>query len=213
MKEELGDLLFQVIFHAQIGKEKGEFSIEEVLEFTIEKMIRRHPHVFGGAKVKTAREALARWESLKTQEKRNKRRKSVLDGVPRQLPALLRARQLQSRAARVGFDWTEWTPVWLKVREEMEEVEESLREGHPPSIEAELGDVFFSLVNAARFLKIDPEEALRKANQRFSNSFQTMEGRAKRQRRSLADMGADEMEQLWEEAKKANESGRRPLRP
>ena len=203
LREELGDVLFQVIFHAEIAKEKGEFTIEDVLTELSRKMIRRHPHVFSNAKVGTAKEALARWEILKSQESRNKKRKSVLDGVPRQLPALLRSNQLQSRASRVGFDWSSFRPVWKKVREELRETEVSIREGNRRSIESELGDLFFSLVNASRFLKVDPEDALRKANQRFAGRFREMEKRARNLKRSLSEMGPAEMDRLWEEAKAA----------
>ncbi len=203
LKEELGDVLFQVVFHARIAKEKGEFTIEDVLRELTDKMIRRHPHVFSNVKVGTAKEALVRWEKLKNQEVRNKKRKSVLEGVPKQLPALLRANQLQSRAARVGFDWPAFKPVWRKVREEMSEVEVEIGRKRQRSIEAELGDLFFALVNAARFLKVDPEEALRKANHRFSERFQAMEKRARKEARSLSEMSLAEMDHLWEKAKKA----------
>lgn len=213
LKEELGDLLLQVVFHAQIAKERGEFAIEEVLSALTDKLVRRHPHVFGNTKVETTREVLARWEELKNQEKRNKKRKSVLDGVPKQLPALIRANQLQSRAARVGFDWTELKPVWQKVQEEMEELEHSIKEEQPRSIQAELGDLLFALVNIARFLKVDPEEALRKTNERFTERFHSMEKQAKKSRRSLSAMSLDEMDRMWEEAKRVERSkGKRRAR-
>ena len=202
LKEELGDLLFQVVFHAKIAREKGEFSINDILVSLKNKMVRRHPHVFAGARVGTAREALARWETLKQREKGPKKRESILDGVPRQLPALIRAGQLQSRAARVGFDWSEFGPVWKKVREELRETEEAIRGKKPAPIESELGDLLFSLVNAGRFLGVDPEEALRKANDRFTNRFRSMEKKTKRSGRHLSELGLDEMNRLWDEAKK-----------
>jgi len=202
LKEELGDLLFQVVFHAQIAREKGEFSMNDILVSLRNKMIRRHPHVFAGAKVGTAKEALGRWEKLKQKEKKGKTRESVLDGVPRQLPALIRAGQLQSRAARVGFDWSEFGPVWKKVREELGEAEAAIREKKPASIEAELGDLLFALVNAGRFLGVDPEEALRKTNDRFTDRFRSMEKRSKRAGRHLSELSLGEMDRLWEAAKK-----------
>jgi tetrapyrrole methylase family protein / MazG family protein len=201
LKEELGDLLLQVVFHAQIARERGEFAIEEVLSALTEKLVRRHPHVFGKTKAETAREVLARWEALKNQEKRNKKRKSVLDGVPKQLPALIRANQLQARAARVGFDWTDLKPVWQKVLEEMKEFEHSIKEKQPRLIQAELGDLLFALVNIARFLNVDPEEALRKTNERFTERFHSMEKKAKKSRRLLSAMSLAEMDRMWEEAK------------
>ena len=136
LKEELGDLLFQVVFHAQIAKERGEFTLEDVLSELTSKMVRRHPHVFSHAKVGTAREALARWEELKNKERKNQQRKSILDGIPKQLPALIRANQLQSRAARVGFDWFEFGSVWAKVREELKETEDAIEKRDPEGIEA-----------------------------------------------------------------------------
>lgn len=202
LKEELGDLLFQVVFHAQIAKERGEFSIEEVLTALTDKMVRRHPHVFGKVKAGTSQEVLAQWEKLKHQEHRNRKRKSVLDGVPKSLPALMRAHQLQARAARVGFDWPEMKPVWGKVHEEMKELEESYREGNAQAVKAEMGDLLFALVNLSRFMKINPEDALRKANHRFMERFHYMEKKAKRSGRVLSAMTLAEMDRLWEAAKK-----------
>jgi len=217
LKEELGDLLFQVLFHSRIATERGEFGIEDVLSHTIDKMTRRHPHVFGASRSSkrkgrpaTADEVLVRWEELKQKEKRNRKRTSVLDGVPKPLPALMRAYQLQTRASRVGFDWKEMRPVWNKVREEMKELEEAIGEGQPRQIQSEFGDLFFSLVNLARFLKFDPEESLRKANQRFVDRFSFMERKAGKSRRALSDMTLNEMDRLWEEAKSAER--KRPKR-
>jgi tetrapyrrole methylase family protein/MazG family protein len=203
LREELGDLLLQVIFHAEIARERGEFDINEVLTVLTGKLIRRHPHVFGRGKIGTAQEVLAEWERLKQKEYKNRNRKSALDGVPKSLPALMRAHQLQGRASRVGFDWKEKKPVWDKVCEEMKELELATQQGDPREIEAELGDLLFALVNMARFLKIDPEEALRKTNQRFVDRFQFMEGKAKKSKASLSAMSLAEMDRLWEEAKEA----------
>ncbi|MBI3995862.1 MAG: nucleoside triphosphate pyrophosphohydrolase, partial [Nitrospirae bacterium] len=209
LKEELGDLLFQILFHSRIADERGEFGIEEVLSHAVEKMTRRHPHVFGpgassrrkGRKPATSGEVLARWEELKQKEKQNRKRKSVLDGVPKPLPALMRAYQLQTRASRVGFDWKEIRPVWNKVREEMKELEEAVGEGRSRQIQAEFGDLFFALVNMARFLKLDPEESLRKANERFSERFRYIEKKAGKAKTTLSEMTLAEMDRLWDEAK------------
>lgn len=202
LKEELGDLFFQVAFHAQIAKEREEFDIEDVLNALVDKMVRRHPHVFGKDRAGTAQQALSRWEKLKNQEEKNKKRKSVLDGVPKHLPGLLRANQLQGRAARVGFDWPNIKPVWKKVKEELKELQESVQENDPESIEAEFGDLLFSLVNLSRYLKIDSEGALRKANQRFSFRFQFIENKAVKMNQSLSELSLKELDQWWEEAKR-----------
>lgn len=210
LKEELGDLLFQILFHSQIAKERGEFGVEDVLSDTIDKMTRRHPHVFGpvpspGSKGRpiTAKDVLARWEDLKRKEKRNLKRKSVLEGVPKPLPALMRAYQLQTRASRVGFDWKELRPVWNKVREELKELEQAVEAGRDRAVRHEIGDLFFALVNLARFLKLDPEESLRKANQRFENRFHFIETKARKSRKTLSEMTLAEMDRLWEQAKAA----------
>jgi tetrapyrrole methylase family protein/MazG family protein len=211
LMEELGDLLFQVLFHAQMAKEKKRFNIGQVLHATANKMVRRHPHVFGRAKAKDAREVLARWEQLKSEERRNTHRTSVLDGVPKRLPSLLRSYQLQSRAARVGFDWPELKPVLEKVREELSELEEEIR-SRPPGgrktrrarsrLDHELGDLMFALVNLARTIEVHPEEALREANDRFTTRFHHVEKRAKTMGRTLQGMTLQEMDRLWEEAKR-----------
>jgi tetrapyrrole methylase family protein/MazG family protein len=203
IKEELGDLLLQVIFHAEIAKERKEFDIEDILLQLQEKLIRRHPHVFGDAMSKNSQEVLQKWEEIKRGEEKNKKRKSALDGVPKELPALMRAHQLQGRAARVGFDWKEQEPVWEKVCEELKELETAKSEGQKKRIEAELGDLFFALVNWARFMRIDPEEALRKTNQRFYDRFHFIEKEAKKEGKSLSSMTLSEMDSLWQEAKKA----------
>ena len=220
LKEELGDLLFQVVFHSRIAQERGEFSIEDVLANILDKMTRRHPHVFGTSRssrkkslAPTSKEVLARWEELKRKEKRNRKRASVLDGVPKPLPALMRAHQLQTRASRVGFDWKEIQPVWNKVREEMKELEQAIGEGQARRIQEEIGDVFFSLVNMARFLKLDPEESLRKANQRFVDRFSYMEMKAGKSQKTLSSMTLSEMDRFWEEAKTAERKrGRKKLK-
>ncbi len=216
LREELGDLLLQVLFHAQIGSESGRFTIEDVIEGLADKLVRRHPHVFGsgqdtgaGPQPATAADVLARWETIKEGERlQNGRETSALDGVPKTLPALLRAFQLQSRASRVGFDWSEPGPVMAKVEEELEELRDALAAPggeaggrDQAAVEAEFGDVLFALVNLARFLKTNPEEALRKATNRFIERFRYIEGQAARQGRALKDMTLAEMDVWWEEAK------------
>jgi MazG family protein len=206
MIEELGDLLYQVLFHAQLAKEEGRFTIQDVLKATADKMVRRHPHVFrrdqAARRTRTAEEVLARWEELKANEKGNRHRTSVLDGVPKHLPALLRAQQLQSRAARVGFDWPALEPVLKKVREELREFEKARRGRSRIRTEDELGDVLFALVNLARFLKINPEDALRKTSQRFIQRFRYIEQAASKKGRPVKDLSPSEMDRLWEEAKR-----------
>ena len=207
MIEELGDLLYQVLFHAQIAKERGEFTIQDVLKVAADKMIRRHPHVFGrpqgkrGHRRKTAEEVLVRWEELKANEKGNRHRTSVLDGIPKQLPALLRAQQLQARASRVGFDWHALSPVLKKLREELREFDQARKSGSRRRMEEELGDVLFTFVNLARFLKVDPEDALRKTSQRFIQRFRHIEQAAAKGGRPVQDLSLAEMDRLWEEAK------------
>lgn len=201
LREELGDFLFQVIFQAEIGRERGEFDIYQVLEQLIEKMIRRHPHVFGEIHVNSAQEALKNWEQIKLAEKGERRETSALNGVPEELPALLRARRLQEKASRVGFDWNSLDPVLDKVKEELGEFEEVLRSGDPNRREEELGDLLFALVNAARFLEINPEEALRQTNRKFVSRFQYIEKEALRSGRDLSSLSLEEMDRYWEQAK------------
>lgn len=211
LQEELGDLLFQVLFHAQIAKENNSFDIESVLKTTVEKMTHRHPHVFSkenGAGdgvsedvVLDSKTVLARWEALKKKEPRNKDRKSALDGVPSTLPALLRAQQIQSRAACVGFDWKDIKPVLEKIEEEKKELQEAVDEGGQDRIESELGDLLFSIVNYARFLKVNTEDALRGATGRFIKRFHWMEKDLKTTGQAFEALSLDEMNDLWEKAK------------
>ena len=219
LKEELGDVLLQVLFHAQIGRERQTFTIEDVLRTLADKLVRRHPHVFGETTVKDAAEVVHRWEEIKRQEKAdNGDEESALDGVPKALPALLRAYQLQVRAARVGFDWRQdesgYAQVVAKVQEELRELD-AARSGAARQagdagrqrLEEEVGDVLFSLVNLGRALKINPEEALRKADNRFAARFQHMERMAKTDGRTLAEMTLPEKDLLWEQAKAAEREG------
>lgn len=207
--EELGDLLFQVLFHSRIAKEKKEFDIEDVLKTTTEKMTRRHPHVFSpegepGAPLES-KTVLARWEEMKKKEGRNRARKSALDGVPKPLPALLRAHQIQARAARVGFDWKTPGPVFAKIEEELQELKEAVDQGVASRVEDEMGDLLFSIVNVSRFLKVNPEEALRKTIQRFTDRFQSMESEAEKSGTPLGSLSLEEMDRLWESAKTAEQ--------
>jgi tetrapyrrole methylase family protein/MazG family protein len=201
VKEELGDLLFQIIFHARIAEEQGAFTIQEVISAIVDKMTRRHPHVFGEVKVSTSGEVLANWEEIKKTEKAHRERASILDGVPQGMPALLRAHGIQKRAARVGFDWAHLNEALPKLDEELAEFKESLKTKDAAAIEEELGDIFFMLVNISRFLEINPENALRKTISKFIHRFRYIEVNAAEAGRSLNDMTIEEMELLWQESK------------
>jgi MazG family protein len=204
LAEELGDLLFQVIFHARIAEERGEFAMRDVLRGLVDKMISRHPHVFGDAAVKTPEEALAQWEALKQRESTTKGRpRSVIDGVPRAMPSLVRAQRTQSKAARVGFDWPDARAAWEKVREEIDEAGEALVAGDQARIREELGDVLFSLVNVARLASIDAEDVLHGATEKFRRRFTEMEAELSAQGKSVDSVPQAELEQAWEAAKAA----------
>jgi MazG family protein len=203
LMEELGDLLFQVVFHAQVAAEQGEFTINQVLAATADKMVRRHPHVFAGGTASTAREVLEQWEELKREERGAKAEglASALDGVPKELPALLRAQRLQDKASRTGFDWPEISGVIAKVEEELGELKEAIQGAAPEEVELELGDLLFSLVNLARFLNLSAEETLRKSITRFATRFRYIEETIERGGRRLKEVNLEEMEKLWEDAK------------
>jgi tetrapyrrole methylase family protein / MazG family protein len=204
LTEELGDLLFQVVFHAHIAQERGEFAMRDVLRGLVDKMVSRHPHVFGDAAVTTPGEALAQWETLKQREATSKgRRRSIIDGVPRAMPSLVRAQRTQSKAARVGFDWPDARAAWEKVREEMGEAEEALAAGDQARIREELGDVLFSLVNVARLASIDAEDVLHGATEKFRRRFTEMEAELSAQGKSVENVPQAELEQAWEAAKAA----------
>ncbi len=200
LKEELGDLLYQVIFMAQIFSEEEKFDIADVLKGICDKLIRRHPHVFGDDKVNDSKEVLAKWEKIKEGEK-GKCKHSVLEGIPKQLPGLMRAHRVQEKAARVGFDMEHIDQVFDKVKEEMGEFEASYH-AKDGQMEKELGDILFSLVNMARFISIDPEKALNKAICRFMARFRFIEKNALAEGKELTDMSLHEMDNLWEAAKK-----------
>ncbi len=201
IKEELGDLLFQIVFHARIAEEQGFFSFQDIIATNIEKMTRRHPHVFGDARLSTDKEVLANWEEIKKKEKGYEERKSILEGVPPHLPSLLRAHSIQERAARVGFDWSRIDDALPKLDEEIAEFKESLELEDASGIEEELGDIFFMLVNISRFLGVNPENALRKTISKFIQRFRFIEEAAVDAGRSLNDMTLSEMEELWQKSK------------
>jgi tetrapyrrole methylase family protein/MazG family protein len=200
--EELGDVLLQVVFHARMAEEAGVFDIAEVLEAIADKLVRRHPHVFADVRADTAQEVLFNWEQIKqTERKRAAGRASILDGVPRALPALLRAHRLQEKASRVGFDWKEAREVARKVEEEFAEFRAAMESEQPERVEAELGDLLFSLVNLSRFVAVNPEEALRKTIARFIARFQYVEEALARRGSSPGQATLQEMDALWAEAK------------
>lgn len=198
--EELGDLLLQIVFHARVAEECGEFSMQDVIDGVTEKMIRRHPHVFGDITVNDAGEVLVNWDAIKAQEKVGKRT-GTLDGVSPGLPALMAAFKLQKKASKVGFDWDEAKEVWEKVREELGELAEASAAGDKTAIEEEFGDVLFSLVNLSRFLHVEPETSLTAANHKFRRRFNFIEEKMEEQGKKWQDMTLDSMNELWDLAK------------
>jgi MazG family protein len=211
LEEELGDLLFQVVFHAEIARERGEFDMATLLHRLADKMMRRHPHVFGTANVGTSREVLVQWEAIKMQEAEAAgRKRSVVDGVPRALPALLRAQRLSSKAARVNFDWPDTHAAWDKVEEEVREAGDALASGDPARFSEELGDVLFSLVNVARLASLDAEDVLQSANEKFRRRFAAMEADLAERGASVATAGTDELERAWERTKERERAAATP---
>jgi tetrapyrrole methylase family protein/MazG family protein len=198
LREELGDLLLQIIFYAQIAKEENRFDINGVIEAITEKLIHRHPHVFGEAKVKGAEQVLERWEELKQAEGKE----SVVGGVPPALPALLKAHRLGEKTSRVGFDWPNAEGILNKIEEEAHELHEARKQGDSCAIDQEYGDLLFTLANLGRFLGLEPEGSLRRAADRFINRFQWMEGRAKEMGRTLQSLSDKEWDDLWNESKR-----------
>jgi MazG family protein len=201
MCEELGDVLLQVVFHAQLATERGDFDIHDVAQRIVDKLYHRHPHVFGTVQVSGSEEVLHNWEQLKHAEYEQEPRQSVLDGIPRALPALQRAQKLQRRAAKVGFDWDEVSGPREKLTEEMAELDAALAGEDPEAIRHEIGDVLTSVVNLCRFVGVEAEGALREANRRFEERFRQIEQGAKAQGRDLSEMTLDEMDHLWNAAK------------
>ncbi len=199
IRKELGDVLLHVLFYSKIGEEKGDFDIVDVCDALNTKLIYRHPHVFGTVEANDAETVLKNWENLKLTEKGGN--KTVLSGVPSSLPALIKACRVQEKAANVGFDWEERHQVWEKVREEINEFADAAANKSAEEAEAEMGDLFFSLVNAARLYDINPENALERTNRKFISRFNHVEARAKEMGKALRDMTLAEMDELWNEAK------------
>lgn len=200
IKKELGDLLLHVVFYAKIGDEKQAFDIKDVCDSLCEKLIYRHPHVFGDTEANTSQKVEQNWEQLKLKEKGGN--KTVLAGVPNALPALIKAHRIQDKARNVGFDWEKREQVWDKVQEEFNELKQEIDNMDPDKMEAEFGDLFFSLINAARLYKINPDNALERTNQKFIRRFNYLEAHTISRGRSLKEMTLEEMDQLWEEAKR-----------
>lgn len=200
IKEEIGDLFLHLVFYARIGKEQEKFTLEESLNGICDKLISRHPHIYGDVKVEDENDVKRNWEQLKLKEGK----KSVLQGVPKSLPAVVKAHRLQEKAKQVGFEWDHREQVWDKVKEELGELEEAVAQGNNAHMEEELGDVMFSLVNYARFLHLDAENALEKTNRKFIDRFTKMEAAALEKGSSLADMDLEQMDSLWNEIKKQN---------
>lgn len=209
VRDELGDVLFQVIFYAQLGSEQGRFSFDDILQVLVAKLLRRHPHVFPDGRPEGSAEAPAvaveqvnqNWERIKQEERHAKSQRGVLDDVPVALPALSRAAKLQKRAARVGFDWESWRDVLTKMHEEIAELEEAVAQEEREAIADELGDLLFCCVNLARFLDVDPERALRLANRKFERRFGYIEQALAQRGRAPQQASLEEMEALWAEAK------------
>lgn len=201
LREELGDLLLQVVFHSQMAREAGHFTFNDVVRGISDKMVARHPHVFGSAEVKTAAAQTENWEKLKDTERKNKGAESLLDGVAQGLPALLRATKLQSRAARVGFQWPDLAPVLAKVDEEVAEVKEAIAAGDKAHIEEEIGDLLFMITNLARYVDVDAEGALRGGNAKFERRFRHVEAGLRAAGQDIKSASLEEMEKLWNEAK------------
>ena len=198
IKKELGDLMLHMVFYSKIGSEKGAFDVGDVLNSVCDKLIHRHPHIYGDVEATTEEEVKANWEAIKLKEKGTK---SVLQGVPRGLPALVKAIRIGDKARGAGFDWEQPQDVWVKIREELVEFEDAQKSGNQDLIEGELGDVLFSIVNFARLSNLDPEMALERTNKKFIYRFTYMENAACNMGKSLAYMSLEEMEGLWNEAK------------
>ena len=199
IKKELGDLLLHIVFYAKIGDEKGEFDIKDVCDSLCDKLIFRHPHVFGTAEADTAGKVEQNWEQLKLKEKGGN--KTVLGGVPASLHSIVKAHRIQDKARNIGFDWEEREQVWDKVNEEFNELKAEINKMDADKMEAEFGDLFFSLINAARLYKINPDNALERTNLKFIRRFNYLEEKTKEQGRSLKEMTLAEMDEIWNEAK------------
>lgn len=198
VKKELGDVLLHIVFYAKIGSETNDFDIADVCNEICEKLIYRHPHIYSDVVVKDEEEVKQNWEKLKLKEGK----KSVLEGVPKSLPALVKASRIQDKVKGVGFDWEEPHQVWDKVQEELEELQLEVQSGNQDKIEAEFGDVLFSMINYARFLNVNPEDALERTNKKFIKRFQYLESKSQELGKSLMDMSLAEMDVFWNEAKR-----------
>ncbi|HPJ95273.1 MAG TPA: nucleoside triphosphate pyrophosphohydrolase [Deltaproteobacteria bacterium] len=201
LREELGDVLLQVVFHSTIAKDLGEFTIKEVINDLCDKLIHRHPHVFGDVSVADSGEVIKNWERLKKKEEGKKQRQSILDGIPDTLPSLQYARKIQSVVSRVGFDWPDAAGVVDKIKEEADEVLQAMQSHKSDQVAEEIGDLLFSIVNFARFNGIDPESALRRTNLKFRQRFYEIEKEAKNRGLRLEDMSLEEMDKIWESTK------------
>lgn len=197
IKKELGDVLLHIIFYAKIASEKKAFDIGDVATAISEKLIHRHPHIYGNIKVNNEEDVKRNWEQLKLKEGK----KSVLEGVPQSLPAVIKASRIQEKVAGIGFDWEQPEQVWDKVQEELSELNEEIKAGNNENIEKEFGDVLFSMINYARFINVNPENALEKTNKKFINRFQYLERESKKEGKNLADMSLAEMDIYWEKSK------------
>ena len=200
IKEELGDLLLHLLFYSKIAKEENAFELDEMINGIADKLIKRHPHIYGDTIVQNEEDVKRNWEKIKSQEGK----KSALEGVPKALPAIVKAMRLQEKSKQIGFEWKQKEDVWKKVEEETEELQEAIKIGDLHEMEAEFGDLLFSLVNYARFLQIDPEAALERTNKKFIYRFQQVEKMAAEAGKQLVNMSLSEMDALWNEAKKRN---------
>lgn len=200
ISKELGDLLLHIVFYAKIGEEKGDFDITSIIDKLVDKLIFRHPHIFSDVNVETATDVEENWEKLKLKEKDGN--KTVLSGVPKGLPSMVKAFRIQDKVSGVGFDWEEPKQVWDKLKEELNEVEQELENKNQDGIEAEFGDLFFSLINAARLYGINPDDALERTNKKFINRFNYLEEQTIQKGLNLKEMSLSEMDKIWEEAKK-----------
>jgi XTP/dITP diphosphohydrolase len=200
IKEELGDILLHIIFYARIAREKSQFNLRDVINTICDKLIVRHPHIYGDVKVNNEDDVKKNWEAIKIREGK----KSVMDGVPESLPAIVKATRIQEKAKQVGFEWHDKEDVWKKIEEEMNELHDEVKREDIEKIEMEFGDVLFSLVNYARFLQVDAETALEKVNKKFLHRFKRMEAAANAEGKQLAEMTLDEMDAIWNKIKKEN---------
>jgi len=202
IKDELGDLLYQILFHSKISSLKGEFDFRDVIDNLSEKMVRRHPHVFKGGKLNTPDQVIGQWEEIKKKENNKANQKSIFDSIPINLPSLIKAQKLQKKAAKEGFDWEQINDVFDKLDEEIKEFKEAVLKKKSTDIQSEIGDIIFVITNIAKLYKIDAEEALRSTNNKFIKRFQYIEQKIEEKGKTLKDCPLDEMERYWQEAKK-----------